>query len=177
MKACNVCGRIIDRGSRCAEHAIPARGRAHRVASLQTRAEERTCWICGKPGTTNDPLTADHIVPRAHGGHDTRANMRAAHRSCNQRRGTGVAKIAKPFNAALTAQSSDFPLRTSGDQVAQCYACRHALPIDDFAVDRTKSSGRKSICRRCDRVKSLRITRLTESGSSRRYDRGRTRRR
>jgi 5-methylcytosine-specific restriction endonuclease McrA len=34
-------------------------------------------------------LTGDHIVPRIYGGADLRENMRAAHRSCNSRRGAG----------------------------------------------------------------------------------------
>lgn len=58
----------------CPEHPTPtsSRGRRHRTARAQTLLEERHCWICRQPGTTNDPLTADHIVPRSHGGPDTR---------------------------------------------------------------------------------------------------------
>jgi 5-methylcytosine-specific restriction endonuclease McrA len=32
-------------------------------------------------------LVADHLIPRAHGGPDALFNYRAAHRSCNARRG------------------------------------------------------------------------------------------
>ena len=45
------------------------------------------CWLCGRPGAT----TADHVVPLALGGHPyDEANLRAAHRSCNSRRGAAV---------------------------------------------------------------------------------------
>jgi hypothetical protein len=37
-----------------------------------------------------------------------------------------------------------------------CYACHEELPIEEFAPDGSKSSGRKSICRGCDRAKSRR---------------------
>ena len=50
-------------------------------------AEEHACWVCGQPPTPDDPLVADHVVPRAQGGTDARDNLRAAHRSCNGRRG------------------------------------------------------------------------------------------
>ena len=75
------------RGRHCPEHRRPSRGRTHRKARAQTLLEEATCWLCGNPGTKADPLTADHIVPRSHGGTDTRDNYRAAHESCNKRRG------------------------------------------------------------------------------------------
>ena len=45
------------------------------------------CWLCGRPGAN----TADHVVPLALGGHPyDEANLRAAHRSCNSRRGASV---------------------------------------------------------------------------------------
>ncbi|WP_051943873.1 HNH endonuclease [Streptacidiphilus rugosus] len=43
------------------------------------------CWMCGKPGTPADPITADHETPRAAGGVDS--PLLPAHRSCNARRG------------------------------------------------------------------------------------------
>lgn len=62
--------------------------RAHRTARAQTLAEETLCWICLKPGRDDDPLTADHVIAHAAGGPDTRTNYRAAHESCNKRRGS-----------------------------------------------------------------------------------------
>jgi hypothetical protein len=35
-----------------------------------------------------------------------------------------------------------------------CATCEQRLPVDAFAVDRSKPSGRKSRCKACDREKS-----------------------
>jgi len=59
---------------------------AYRAAREQVLAEEDRCWLCHEPGDERDPLEADHVVPKAHGGTDDRSNLRAAHRSCNRRR-------------------------------------------------------------------------------------------
>lgn len=51
------------------------------------------CWLCGtyvdRLCGHNDECapTVDHVVPRKHGGPHTLDNLRAAHRSCNGRRG------------------------------------------------------------------------------------------
>lgn len=89
LKACTVCGRPSP-GTRCSLHPKPAR--PYRTAEYQmnralTLVEERTCWICGKAGSVEDPLTADHLIEVVNGGDSTRTNLRAAHRSCNGRRG------------------------------------------------------------------------------------------
>jgi 5-methylcytosine-specific restriction endonuclease McrA len=89
LRPCLVCGRPSG-DARCPEDAVPRRGWAHERASRQVRLEETSCWICGEPAKPGDPLTADHIIPRIDGGADVRENMRAAHRSCNSRRGAGV---------------------------------------------------------------------------------------
>lgn len=47
------------------------------------------CWLCHKPGAT----TVDHVIPRAHGGPDTLANLRAAHTHCNYKRGTRLPRV------------------------------------------------------------------------------------
>jgi hypothetical protein len=53
------------------------------------------CWLCSNP---IDPLllhpnrmsgTADHVVPLVDGGTDEDSNLRAAHYSCNCKRGAG----------------------------------------------------------------------------------------
>lgn len=36
----------------------------------------------------------------------------------------------------------------------RCYRCRETLAAEDFAIDRSKGSGRKSICKRCDRARA-----------------------
>lgn len=42
----------------------------------------RTCHLCGLPGAT----TADHVVPHAHGGRNSLANLEPAHQGCNSAR-------------------------------------------------------------------------------------------
>lgn len=54
-------------------------------------AAKYTCAICGQPARHDDPLEVDHIIPHAYGGTDHPHNLRAAHRTCNRRRGTGGA--------------------------------------------------------------------------------------
>ena len=85
LRACLVCGQPAT-ASRCATHTLPRRGHAHAVAARQTLLEERTCWLCGRPGEPDNPLEADHVVARANGGADARHNMRAACRHCNRGR-------------------------------------------------------------------------------------------
>ena len=64
---------------------------------LRLRLRERDgdlCWICGKAmvfGTRKnkpDVASIDHIVPKVHGGPTTMANLKLAHRLCNNRRGS-----------------------------------------------------------------------------------------
>jgi 5-methylcytosine-specific restriction endonuclease McrA len=43
-----------------------------------------TCHLCRQPGAT----TADHRIPRHHGGLNVLDNLEPAHRSCNTARGT-----------------------------------------------------------------------------------------
>jgi hypothetical protein len=86
LKACTQCGKPT-LTTRCADHRIPTRGRPHRTASATTMAAAKVCWICGQPPRPGDPLTADHIIPLAHGGTNTTTNYQAAHYSCNSRRG------------------------------------------------------------------------------------------
>lgn len=56
-------------------------------------SEEKTCWICGETARPDDPLTADHIIPRSLGGTNARSNYHAAHSSCNSRRGAKVMTV------------------------------------------------------------------------------------
>jgi len=53
------------------------------------------CWICGEAIDLTVAVqhlragTADHVIPLALGGSDDESNLRAAHYSCNNRRGCG----------------------------------------------------------------------------------------
>lgn len=58
--------------------------RAWRRLRAAVLAEEPVCGICGVAPST----TVDHIVPRAHGGDDRRANLRGACAPCNLARGS-----------------------------------------------------------------------------------------
>jgi len=61
--------------------------RPRKRLARQVLEEERICWLCAYPARPGDPLTADHVVPVVLGGATVRENLRAAHRSCNSRRG------------------------------------------------------------------------------------------
>ena len=113
MRSCLVCGRPSP-GPRCREHEIPRRGWQHQQARAQVLAEEWLCWRCGKPGTLADPLTADHVIPRAHGGADARHNMRAAHSSCNKRAG------ATQVGARINPDRRN-PLTDSGNSASESF--------------------------------------------------------
>lgn len=94
------CGALIRGGTRCERHEVAYQawrnaGRGDQYGA-EYKAERRrvlrdatVCAICHKPPTRRDPLTADHIVPGAHGGGAT-DNLRPAHRSCNSARGATV---------------------------------------------------------------------------------------
>jgi 5-methylcytosine-specific restriction endonuclease McrA len=93
---CQVCHRLIPLGnSRCREHT-PKRvrrnrpsaharglGRQYRKARTFILSLSRVCVLCGKQGANS----ADHILPRIHGGNESVYNLVPAHLSCNSRRG------------------------------------------------------------------------------------------
>lgn len=96
--------------SRCAKHGgrrprgkggHPRRAlyrtRAWQDAARQVVRAADVCALCGQPPTPTDPLEADHIVPLALGGAALALdNLRAAHKSCNGRRG---AQLGNEFRA------------------------------------------------------------------------------
>ena len=68
-----------------------ARARCRPSTTSSTIRAEATCHLCGMPGSWTDPvdpLTADHVVPRAEGGRWS--ELLPAHRSCNARRGASL---------------------------------------------------------------------------------------
>jgi 5-methylcytosine-specific restriction endonuclease McrA len=90
VRACVRCGRPCI-GTRCPEHALPARSGTYTRAAAKVRAQAQLCWICGLPFTADDPAVADHIRPRGLGGSDSIDNLAPAHQSCNGRRGQQLA--------------------------------------------------------------------------------------
>jgi len=53
--------------------------RRRQLVALVLRTKGRTCHLCGQAGAT----VADHVIPWAHGGRNTLANLEPAHYSCN----------------------------------------------------------------------------------------------
>lgn len=72
--------------------------RDYRRAAARLRRNSDVCWICGGdidpdlPYTDPMSFTADHVNPVSLGGHRL-GEMRAAHRSCNSRRGNRVGPV------------------------------------------------------------------------------------
>lgn len=66
--------------------------RAYRKATARLRSQSTVCHLCGTEIDTSLPYThamswtADHVIPRSRGGH-LLGEMKAAHRSCNAKRG------------------------------------------------------------------------------------------
>ncbi len=72
-------------------------GNAERKLRARLRAEGRPCHLCGQPIDYGLPaghpwsFEADHVVPRSRGGAAfDYANLDAAHRICNQRKGKAM---------------------------------------------------------------------------------------
>jgi 5-methylcytosine-specific restriction endonuclease McrA len=95
-KTCLICGQP-SRTNRCPRHSTQPIGRnrswVDELARRRIVASATHCWICGQPARPGDPLTADHVIPRSRGGPDVPGNYRAAHRSCNSRRGNNPSRI------------------------------------------------------------------------------------
>ena len=67
------------------------------------RIAERDGWWCWLCGDAIDPMavgpwqpTIDHLVPRSRGGSADLANLRLAHRRCNNRRGSHLPELDWP---------------------------------------------------------------------------------
>lgn len=57
------------------------------------------CHLCGLPGAD----TADHLIPWSRGGTDDVHNLRAAHRTCNTKRGVHRIPRAVPRRSRFDA--------------------------------------------------------------------------
>ena len=88
LKSCIICGRPGPT-DRCERHPKPPkRTGTYTRNAAKVRASATAYYLCGKPFTADDPPVADHVQPRAYGGTDDISNLRAAHRSCNGRKGS-----------------------------------------------------------------------------------------
>lgn len=79
--------------------------RAQRLVALALTTYGTTCHLCGRPGADS----ADHLIPRSHGGPDDLTNLRPAHRSCNYSRGNQ--SLASWRRKHSTAPASDLSPR------------------------------------------------------------------
>jgi 5-methylcytosine-specific restriction enzyme A len=89
---CAECKRQYERGRRRRRGKTAARGydaRWRQLVELAIRAHPY-CVDCRHPGSADNPLTGDHIIPRADGGPNTLDNIAVRCRVCNGRRGATV---------------------------------------------------------------------------------------
>jgi 5-methylcytosine-specific restriction endonuclease McrA len=90
---CLDCGALTKDGSRCSRCYARRRGTttergygaAHQRRARAAIAAQPACSVCGHPGSPDNPLTGDHVVPVSCGGE--RGPLRVACRRCNSRRG------------------------------------------------------------------------------------------
>ena len=61
-----------------------------------------------------------------------------------------------PFDPRRASLPPLSPRGSSADEARRCSRCGETQPLTEFSVDRSKSSGRKSQCLRCDRERSAR---------------------
>ena len=114
-KTCAACGRIygppFNRG-RCEECTREhERVRSQRRGKTAARGDDAAwrhvvaiairahpyCTDCGHTGSKDNPLTGDHIVPRADGGPKTLSNIAVRCRRCNSSRGRGRTREGADF--------------------------------------------------------------------------------
>lgn len=97
-RPCLVCGDLTTNRSRCDDcqsdweakrGTSTQRGYGSSWAKLSARVirEEKRCRDCGTTGTKSNPLTADHVVPKALGGTDDRTNLTCRCRVHNSSKG------------------------------------------------------------------------------------------
>lgn len=102
QRPCLDCRQLTSNRSRCVacegrREAGRAAGRAHyrgdyRQRAAEVRATATTCWLCGEAARTDDPWTADHVIPG-----DPDSILLPAHRSCNSARGDAKGRRAGPY--------------------------------------------------------------------------------
>jgi 5-methylcytosine-specific restriction enzyme A len=88
---CDDCTREYERQRGKWRGKTAARGydaRWRRLVELAIHAHPY-CADCGHTGSKDNPLTGDHIIPRADGGPKTLSNIAVRCRRCNSSRGRG----------------------------------------------------------------------------------------
>lgn len=100
------------------------------------------CWLCGgdidpdAPAGSRHSATVDHVVPRSRGGGSERANLRLAHRVCNQRRADDLPELAWPSELA--------PLDSTPLWAAVARAVRHPGRAEQVAAFGTEDRARQA---------------------------------
>lgn len=81
----------------------------HIEASAQWKVFKRDGYACRYCGNADCPLTVDHLVPFSQNGPSTEANMVAACKSCNKKRGdlSLAAWLDQPHYRRVSANLSD----------------------------------------------------------------------
>lgn len=92
-RPCLTCGQPTKRrGARCAAHGdthgapgryTPAYARNAAMVISDARVRNLPCWLCGAPFKPGEKITAEHMVPKRHGGSDELDNLAPAHERCN----------------------------------------------------------------------------------------------
>lgn len=54
---------------------------------MKLKNRQLYCYLCGELIAHQSDLSADHVIPRAHGGETTPDNLKPAHKYCNSRKG------------------------------------------------------------------------------------------
>lgn len=86
---CQQCTRVADRRRGTAEQ----RGYGTAWRALRAKLLRGAyCVICGHPGSTNNPLSLDHVVPKARGGSDDPGNLQPLCRQHNSAKGSSVGR-------------------------------------------------------------------------------------
>jgi 5-methylcytosine-specific restriction endonuclease McrA len=61
-----------------------------RKVAAKMKAAQPWCTYCGSPGTEDNPLTIDHVIPLAMGGTNARENLVVACYRCNRKKSDAV---------------------------------------------------------------------------------------
>lgn len=88
MRLCGVCARPTAGETVHAACQTPRtyNDPVHRAMSKWYKINNARCTDCGQTGTPENPITADHIMPRAIGGTNVPENYEPRCRDCNGRK-------------------------------------------------------------------------------------------
>lgn len=99
-RPCVDCGKLVENKRRCPkdQRAYEQQRGSRRIKghydgawrAIRDRAirEQPWCSGCRTPGTPDNPLTGDHIIPWVHGGRNEASNVAVLCRACNSAKGS-----------------------------------------------------------------------------------------